>query len=113
MVKETYFPVPIDGRTMVLCDDVLYTGRTVRAALDAPGRLRAAAGGAARRADRPPGHRELPIQADVVGETVSTHSDEVVEVHFAATDGEDSVRILARPDRAARPRVPAGDEEPG
>jgi pyrimidine operon attenuation protein/uracil phosphoribosyltransferase len=81
---------------VVLCDDVLYTGRTVRAALDHLldyGRPRAVR--LAVLIDR--GHRELPIQADVVGETVPTSPHEVIDVSFADTDGEDRVRILERP----------------
>ena len=79
----------------MLCDDVLYTGRTIRAALDALidfGRPRAVQ--LAVLVDR--GHRELPIQADVVGRTVATAGDEVIEVRFAATDGEDGVELMER-----------------
>jgi pyrimidine operon attenuation protein / uracil phosphoribosyltransferase len=96
VVKATHFPVqPIDGWTIVLCDDVLYTGRTVRAALDHLvdyGRPRAVQ--LAVLVDR--GHRELPIQADVVGETVPTSSREVVDVNFESTDGEERVVILEK-----------------
>lgn len=95
-VKATYFPVPIDGRVVVLCDDVLYTGRTVRAALDALvdfGRPRTVL--LAVLVDR--GHRELPIHADIVGKTVPTSADEVIKVSFASTDdGVESVQILER-----------------
>ncbi len=69
MVKPTKFPEPIDDKIVVLVDDVLYTGRTVRAALDALidfGRPRAVQ--LAVLVDR--GHRELPIHADVIGKTV-------------------------------------------
>jgi pyrimidine operon attenuation protein / uracil phosphoribosyltransferase len=96
VVKETHLP-PIEGVIVVLCDDVLYTGRTVRAALDHLtdyGRPRSVQ--LAVLVDR--GHRELPIRADVVGQTVPTSKDEVVEVSFATTDGEDRVRILRRTD---------------
>lgn len=97
VVKETHLP-PIEGVTVVLCDDVLYTGRTVRAALDHLndyGRPRSVQ--LAVLVDR--GHRELPIQADVVGESVPTSAQEVVEVAFRATDdGEEHVRILERID---------------
>jgi pyrimidine operon attenuation protein / uracil phosphoribosyltransferase len=95
VVKGTHFPVALSGWTIVLCDDVLYTGRTVRAALDHLvdyGRPRAVQ--LAVLVDR--GHRELPIQADVVGETVPTRANEVIEVSFADTDGEERVRILER-----------------
>lgn len=94
LVKETRLPGgSIEGATVVLCDDVLYTGRTVRAALDHLtdyGRPRAVR--LAVLVDR--GHRELPIRADVVGESVPTAPDEVIEVSFDSTDGEQRVRIL-------------------
>ena len=79
----------------MLCDDVLYTGRTIRAALGAlvdygrPERVELAV-----LVDR--GHRELPIQADYVGETVATEEGEQVEVRFEATDGTESVELLER-----------------
>jgi pyrimidine operon attenuation protein / uracil phosphoribosyltransferase len=95
VVKETSFQVPIDDRVVVLCDDVLYTGRTVRAALDALvdyGRPRAVR--LAVVIDR--GHRELPIQADFVGKTVQTDDQEVVEVRFEETDGHDGVHLMRR-----------------
>jgi pyrimidine operon attenuation protein/uracil phosphoribosyltransferase len=95
VVRETSFPGPIDGRVLVLCDDVLYTGRTIRAALDALidfGRPRVVQ--LAVLIDR--GHRELPIQADVVGRTFATGSDEVIEVRFEATDGKDGVELMER-----------------
>jgi pyrimidine operon attenuation protein / uracil phosphoribosyltransferase len=97
-IKESHLPVSIDDRLVVLCDDVLYTGRTVRAALDHLvdyGRPRAVR--LAVLIDR--GHRELPIQADVVGKTVPTSRDEVVEVSFQTTDGADQVRIMERSTR--------------
>jgi pyrimidine operon attenuation protein/uracil phosphoribosyltransferase len=102
VVKGTHLPGPIDGRVMVLCDDVLYTGRTVRAALDHLvdyGRPRSVQ--LAVLIDR--GHRELPIQADFVGKTVPTAQDEVIEVCFQQTDGTEQVRILQRPERVERP----------
>ncbi|HUO85793.1 MAG TPA: bifunctional pyr operon transcriptional regulator/uracil phosphoribosyltransferase PyrR [Thermoanaerobaculia bacterium] len=114
LVKASHLPVAIDGWTIVLCDDVLYTGRTVRAALDHLvdyGRPRTVQ--FAVLVDRP-GHRELPIQADVVGERVPTDADEVVEVQFRSTDGEDRVRVLERSARPAAERLPrqaAGEEE--
>ncbi|MBZ0088924.1 MAG: bifunctional pyr operon transcriptional regulator/uracil phosphoribosyltransferase PyrR [Thermoanaerobaculia bacterium] len=95
VVKESHFPEPIQDRILVLCDDVLYTGRTVRAALDAlldfgrPKAVRLAV-----LIDR--GWRELPIQADVVGRRVPTAAAEVIKVHFAETDGGDKVEILGR-----------------
>ena len=93
VVKESHLP-PIEGKTVVLCDDVLYTGRTVRAALDALqdyGRPRAVR--LAVLVDR--GHRELPIQADFVGRQVQTDAREMVEVAFPETDdGREEIRIL-------------------
>lgn len=97
-VKGTSLPRPIDDCVIVLCDDVLYTGRTVRAALDELvdfGRPRAVR--LAVLIDR--GHRELPIQADVVGKKVPTRQDEVIEVSFLSTDETEQVRILEQPKR--------------
>ena len=94
-VKGTHLPRPIDDRIVVLCDDVLYTGRTVRAALDELidyGRPKGVQ--LAVLVDR--GHRELPIQADVVGKKVPTSQSEVIEVSFESTDGSEQVRILDR-----------------
>lgn len=93
VVKETNFPVPIHHRIVVLCDDVLFTGRTVRAALDElndygrPQAVRLAV-----LIDR--GHRELPIQPDVVGKDLPTSRSEVVKVGFEPTDGADYVNVL-------------------
>jgi pyrimidine operon attenuation protein/uracil phosphoribosyltransferase len=95
VVKESSFPLPIDGRTLVLCDDVLYTGRTVRAALDALmdyGRPRTVQ--LAVLIDR--GWRELPIHADYVGEKVRTKASEVIKVSFASTDDREDVQLLER-----------------
>ena len=82
----------VDGKTVVLVDDVLYSGRTVRAALDALtdlGRPRAVQ--LAVLVDR--GHRELPIRADYVGKNLPTSQREVVHVLLAEVDGQDSVMI--------------------
>ena len=93
IVKDTHFPRSLDDSHLVLCDDVLYTGRTVRAALDhlidygRPKRVQLAV-----LIDR--GQRELPIQADVVGKKVTTAANEVVEVRFEETDGEEYVSIM-------------------
>ena len=98
-VKGTHLPRPIDDCIVVLCDDVLYTGRTVRAALDELidfGRPKAVK--LAVLIDR--GHRELPIQADFVGKQVPTAQNEVIEVSFESTDGTEQVRILERGTRA-------------
>lgn len=92
IVKGTELPMGIDGRTVVLVDDVLYTGRTIRAAMDAlvdfgrPQAIRLAV-----LVDR--GHRELPIRADHVGKNVPTSREELVKVHLEETDGEDAVEI--------------------
>jgi pyrimidine operon attenuation protein/uracil phosphoribosyltransferase len=92
IVKGTELPEGIDGRTVVLVDDVLYTGRTIRAAMDAlvdfgrPQAIRLAV-----LVDR--GHRELPIRADHVGKNVPTSREEIVRVHLEETDGEDGVEI--------------------
>jgi pyrimidine operon attenuation protein/uracil phosphoribosyltransferase len=92
VVKGTELPTGIDGKTIVLVDDVLYTGRTIRAAMDAlvdfgrPQAIRLAV-----LVDR--GHRELPIRADHVGKNVPTSREEVVRVHLEEVDGEDSVEI--------------------
>ncbi|WP_084078253.1 bifunctional pyr operon transcriptional regulator/uracil phosphoribosyltransferase PyrR [Demequina sp. NBRC 110057] len=82
--------VGIDGKVVVLVDDVFHTGRTIRAALDAikdEGRPRAVQ--LAVLVDR--GHRELPIRADFVGKNIPTSRTERVDVHLAETDGEDAV----------------------
>ena len=93
----TDLPFDVEGRTVVLVDDVLYTGRSVRAAMDALrdfGRPRAIQ--LAVLIDR--GHRELPIRADYVGKNVPTARAEVVEVKVSEVDGRDEV-ILGKPTR--------------
>ncbi|MGE0641676.1 MAG: bifunctional pyr operon transcriptional regulator/uracil phosphoribosyltransferase PyrR [Thermoanaerobaculia bacterium] len=95
VVRESHFDSPIEGLTLVLCDDVLYTGRTVRAAIDALldfGRPRAVR--LAVLVDR--GWRELPIHADYVGRKVPTSASEVIKVSFEETDGDTKVQILDR-----------------
>lgn len=94
IVRSTAIPLDITDRVVVLVDDVLYTGRTVRAALDAladlgrPERIQLAV-----LVDR--GHRELPIRADFVGKNVPTARDERVETRLAEIDnGEDGVFIV-------------------
>lgn len=88
VVRSTNIPLDITGRTVVLVDDVLFTGRTVRAALDAladlgrPARIQFAA-----LIDR--GHRELPIRADFVGKNVPTSGDEQIETRLREVDGGD------------------------
>jgi pyrimidine operon attenuation protein / uracil phosphoribosyltransferase len=92
-IKGTSVPFEIAGRTVVLVDDVLYTGRTARAAMDALLELgRPAAIRLAILVDR--GHRELPIRADYVGKNVPTALNERVLVNLRETDGEDGVIVV-------------------
>jgi pyrimidine operon attenuation protein / uracil phosphoribosyltransferase len=92
VVKGTDLPFDLNDRTVVLVDDVLYTGRTIRAAMDAlvdfgrPQAIRLAV-----LVDR--GHRELPIRADHVGKNVPTSREEVVRVHLEEIDRVDGVDI--------------------
>jgi pyrimidine operon attenuation protein / uracil phosphoribosyltransferase len=91
-LESTTVPADVDGRVVVLVDDVLYTGRTIRAAFDAIldlGRPRAIR--LAVLVDR--GHRELPVRADYVGKNLPTSSGEVVKVHVEEIDREDAVLI--------------------
>jgi len=94
---RTDLPVEgLDGRRVVLVDDVLFSGRTVRAALDALGDLgRPRWVQLAVLVDR--GHRELPIRADYVGKNIPTALTESVRVLLAETDGADEVRLEAKP----------------
>ena len=86
----------VDSRIVVLVDDVLYSGRTVRAALDALGELgRPRAVQLAVLVDR--GHRELPIRADYVGKNLPTSQREMVRVLLAEVDGQDAVLLGASP----------------
>lgn len=92
-VHTTDIPFEVDGRDVVLVDDVLFTGRTIRAAMDAImdyGRPRTIQ--LAVLVDR--GHRELPIRADFVGKNVPSSRTERVRANIAAVDGVDSVEIL-------------------
>ncbi len=92
VVRTTDIPVDIGGKTVVLVDDVLYTGRTVRAALDALMDMgRPSAIQLAVLIDR--GHRELPIRADFVGKNVPTSSREIIAVCLSEEDGLDEVQI--------------------
>jgi len=100
VVKGTELPVDLNGHTVVLVDDVLYTGRTIRAAMDAlvdfgrPQAIRLAV-----LVDR--GHRELPIRADHVGKNVPTSREELVQVQLEEIDGVDGVEITRIEERAA------------
>ena len=93
VVRASKLPLLLEGRTVIIVDDVLYTGRTVRAAMDAinsfgrPARIQLAA-----LVDR--GHRELPIRPDYVGKNLPTAGSEKVQVRLQQTDGEsDEVRL--------------------
>jgi pyrimidine operon attenuation protein/uracil phosphoribosyltransferase len=98
LVQPTDLPVSLDGRQVVLVDDVIFTGRTVRAALEA-----LQAWGRPRRVsllvmvDR--GHREVPIQPDFCGRVVPTGRQETIQLCLQAIDGEEGVFLL-RPTRA-------------
>jgi pyrimidine operon attenuation protein/uracil phosphoribosyltransferase len=93
VVQETDIPFDITEKTVILVDDVLYTGRTIRAALDAimdfgrPASIQLAV-----LIDR--GHRELPIKADYVGKNVPTAANEDIQVMLKEVDGEDAVRLM-------------------
>jgi len=108
ITRGTDIPFSIDARTVVLVDDVLFTGRTVRAALDQlidfgrPARIELAV-----LVDR--GHRELPIRADYAGKTMTTAHEEVVQVLLEEEDGRDAVLLLERGSapRAKPPRPKA------
>ena len=94
-VHRTDIPFSVDDRTVVLVDDVLFTGRTIRAAMDAIvdyGRPRAIR--LAVLVDR--GHRELPIRADFVGKNIATSPSDDVRVRLAESDGRDEVELAQR-----------------
>ncbi|SHI38771.1 bifunctional pyr operon transcriptional regulator/uracil phosphoribosyltransferase PyrR [Propionispora hippei] len=92
IVHQTQIPGDINGKKIILVDDVLYTGRTARAALDAVMDIgRAKVIQLAVLVDR--GHRELPIRADYVGKNVPTASREIVSVKLSQVDGNDQVVI--------------------
>lgn len=95
VVHETRVPFNLDGKIVILIDDVLFTGRTVRAALDAlidlgrPQKIQLAV-----LIDR--GHRELPIRADYVGKNLPTSSSEIVSVCLQETDNREEVLLLEK-----------------
>jgi pyrimidine operon attenuation protein / uracil phosphoribosyltransferase len=102
-VKRTEIAFPLTGKRVILVDDVLFTGRTIRAALDGLmdfGRPRSIQ--LAVLVDR--GHRELPIRADYVGRNVPTALPEAVEVRLREEDGVEQVVILERPESGRRRR---------
>ncbi len=93
VVRKTEVPFDVHGMRIVLIDDVLYTGRTARAALDALIDMgRPAVIQYAVLIDR--GHRELPIRADYVGKNVPTSRQEIVKVKLEQVDGEDAVELM-------------------
>jgi pyrimidine operon attenuation protein/uracil phosphoribosyltransferase len=100
VVHATHLDFPVEGKTIVIVDDVLYTGRTVRAAIDEifdygrPARVQLAT-----LVDR--GHRELPIRPDYVGKNIPTSQDQRVNVRVEELDGHDEVTIgpAAKPQR--------------
>jgi pyrimidine operon attenuation protein / uracil phosphoribosyltransferase len=96
IVHASKLPLPLEGRTLIIVDDVLFTGRTVRAAMDAissfgrPARIQLAV-----LADR--GHRELPIRADYVGKNLPTAPDENVRVQIEPVDGGTDAVWIEKP----------------
>ena len=108
-VHRTVLPVSIQDQRVVLVDDVLYTGRTIRAALDAlndfgrPTQVQLAV-----MIDR--GHRELPIRADYVGRNIPTASNEIVAVRLTENDGIDEV-VLLRPEASPNGAAEDGEEQ--
>ena len=97
VVRDTQLDFPLEGRTVVLVDDVLYTGRTIRAAIEAlfdygrPSRVQLAV-----LVDR--GHRELPIRPDYVGKNLPTSRGERVQVQLVEVDEVDAVLLLSSPE---------------
>ena len=95
VIHKTEINFDLQDKTVVLVDDVIYTGRTIRAALDAlidfgrPKRIEVAI-----LVDR--GHRELPIRADFVGKNIPTNEDEIVHVRFTETDNKEEVTVDQR-----------------
>jgi pyrimidine operon attenuation protein / uracil phosphoribosyltransferase len=100
LVRATKLDFPLEGRTVVLVDDVLYTGRTIRAAIEAlfdygrPTRVQLAC-----LADR--GHRELPIRPDYVGKNLPTSRNERIQVQLVEVDEVDQVLLVSTPEEEA------------
>lgn len=100
VVRDTNLPFSVEGKKVILVDDVLFTGRTVRAAIDAlldfgrPKNIQLAV-----LIDR--GHRELPIRPDYVGKNLPTSLSEIVEVRVKEVDGEEGVEIIKGQDARA------------
>ncbi|MBO5059901.1 MAG: bifunctional pyr operon transcriptional regulator/uracil phosphoribosyltransferase PyrR [Clostridia bacterium] len=98
-LRTAEFDFPVTGKSIILTDDVIYTGRTVRAALDAIlSKGRASKIQLAVLVDR--GHRELPIRADYVGKNVPTSRSEIIKVKLMEIDGSDSVELFEKDDRS-------------
>src|SRR5881392_1224186 len=101
VVRETQLDFPLEGRTVILVDDVLYTGRTIRAAIEAlfdygrPARVQLAV-----IVDR--GHRELPIRPDYVGKNLPTARSERIQVQLVEVDELDAVLLVSTPEEEGR-----------
>src|SRR5436853_7734562 len=101
LVRETQLDFPLDGRTVVLVDDVLYTGRTIRAAIEAlfdygrPSRVQLAV-----IVDR--GHRELPIRPDYVGKNLPTARNERIQVQLVEVDEIDQILLVPNPEAGSQ-----------
>ena len=101
LVRATQLDFPLDGRTVILVDDVLYTGRTIRAAIDALLDYgRPAAVQLAVLVDR--GHRELPIRPDYVGKNLPTSRGERIQVQLVEVDEVDAVLLVSTPEEESR-----------
>ena len=100
LVRDTKLDFDLEGRTVILVDDVLYTGRTIRAAIDAlieygrPDRVQLAV-----LADR--GHRELPIRPDYVGKNLPTSRDERIQVQLVEIDEVDRILLVPSPEEGS------------
>jgi len=100
VVRATQLDFPLEGRTVVLVDDVLYTGRTIRAAIEAlfdygrPDRIQLAV-----LVDR--GHRELPIRPDYVGKNLPTSRDERIQVQLVEVDEVDRILLIPKPEESS------------